>query len=143
MEYISILVLIVGFIFSMLQKDKKTRSKRIPTEHRQYSIPAEEADAPKNRNVAKANEEPIKDAVQQELERLKKEKAWLEKKLKSIEIHTIHKQKNTFETKNEDNGLFSKNKLVDAVILSEVLSSPRAKSGYRMNTRKGVSHWTP
>ncbi|MGP7819044.1 hypothetical protein [Niallia sp. 01092] len=130
MEYISIIAIVVGFIFSMLQKEKKSSPKNKTNQQKPFSLPEDEVFTEKN---IYENTEEIVDTVETELEQIKKEKALLEKKLKSIELYNKKMTKDTFNSKKSGDGLFSKDKLIDAVILSEVISPPRAKNGHKIN----------
>ncbi|MFT8320505.1 MAG: hypothetical protein ABF649_06330 [Bacillus sp. (in: firmicutes)] len=130
MEYISIVAIVVGFIFSLLKKEKTSRSNNPSTQQKDIHAPARKMVVAEIPAVVQTQENLIERELT-ELEKLKKEKALLEKKLRSLEMYTKNAQNPSSASAKHPNGLFSKENVVDAVIFSEVLSPPRAKRGLR------------
>ncbi len=143
MEYISIIVIVVGFLFSLFQKkaqeeDGKKGGKKTP--------PVKVPDITKQvlRKVEQAMETPVKkqtvNKIPNELEELKKERDALQKKLKRMEEATV--RRNRAEQKENqplgDKDLLKGHSLADAVILAEIIGSPRAKRPHSATRKKQI-----
>lgn len=148
MEYISLIVVIIGFLFSMFQKEEKKGSgkktlkkKSVRTEP--VSIPVNREKKIEQTRTTSANEYvDLADKAKREIAALKKESASLEKK-----IHMLNQQQKMQIEANylshktpSDNGrgFIRKENMVDAVIFSEVLAPPRAKNPHRVYKGKNL-----
>ncbi|PKG21780.1 hypothetical protein [Niallia nealsonii] len=144
MEYISIIAIVVGVLFSLFEKSGKEKKKipmstPIPTKkHTPPSLSEEKRiDHSKEISIPLSELETIKLQGRTELDNLKKEKKMLEKKLRILEHQTKVMVKDSSPSQEQANGFFTKNNVVDAIIFSEVLSPPprrRLAKGYRRNS---------
>lgn len=134
MEYISIIAIIVGVLFSLFEKNGKNK-KKIPTPTsiptKSQSLPSlfeeKKIDVPIEIPASISEVETIATRGQSELDILKQEKKMLEKKLRILEHQTKVMKINSSSSEKKANGVFTKNNVVDAIIFSEVLSKPRGR----------------
>ncbi|GKU81314.1 hypothetical protein [Niallia sp. NCCP-28] len=144
MEYISIIAIVIGVLFSLFEKSGKEKKKiptptPIPTKKYTPSSFSEEKRRAESKKISLPAGEPetIKLQGKTELDKLKQEKKMLEKKLQILEYQTKVMAKDSLPSQEQANGVFTKNNVVDAIIFSEVLSPPpsrRLAKGYRRNS---------
>jgi hypothetical protein len=148
LEYISIIIVVIGFLFSLFQKENKQTKQQTQTKPSMkrtvpapVEIPREIIVPDQVSNRAKEYVE-IADKARAEVEALRREKNSLEKKIRMLD----QKQKVSIATAKpnqtpvkKEGRLFTKENLVEAVIFSEVLSAPRARNPHRANKRRDSS----
>lgn len=151
MEYISIIIIIVGFLFSLFQKEatenkkkKSNQPKSIPKQINQAPPIQREVPRPASPSVL---QEAIKKRVAEsieyvekphpDVEKLRSEKERLERKVKRLEKEkqSMSSRISVVSATNDKNTVFTKENLKDAVIFSEVLAAPRAKNPHRVYKR--------
>lgn len=164
MEFIGIIIAVVGFLFSYLENEKKKKKQNEkPNQKPSKELNQKSNEKPKKppiiidnpfktlektdnttlENIRSflGNEEKKQDTSSQEIEDLKRQNERLKKKLKLIEQQRLSYSKvaDTSPEASKSN-LFTKDNAVEAIVFSEVLSAPRAKSphySYRKSmTRK-------
>lgn len=140
MEYIGIIIMIIGFLFSLLEKDKKNKEKKQKQLARKSPTKTQENTG--NKTIRpQAREQVVAtsniDSSLSELEQLKRQNASLQKKLKILERQQVINKATKFEkTANpKEESFFTKENIVDAVVFSEVLSAPRARVPHRTYKR--------
>lgn len=142
MEYISIIAIVVGVLFSLFEKSGKQK-KKTPTPTPAKKTFSSSFSEEKRKTTLKEISTPvseletIKSQGKMELDKLIKEKKRLEKKLQLLEQQTQQDEKALPLSYEKSAGVFTKNNAVDAIIFSEVLSPPRSKrsaKGYRRNS---------
>ncbi|MGO5011228.1 hypothetical protein ACTQ5K_04955 [Niallia sp. Sow4_A1] len=146
MEFIGIIIAVAAFLFSSLfdnskKQAPKPKSPQIPkpvkTErNRESTVLRVPEKAKKAVEKAVEKENPLS-----ELERLHRENASLQKKIKMMEKQRSRGVQSPLPKKEDSadaEGLFTKDNVIQAVVFSEVLSAPRARNPHRASMhRKG------
>ena len=146
MEILPIIIAVVVFLFSSVFDNSK--KKQVPKPKRPQVPKQVNAEVERERQVMTAPVRPKK-VVQEEkplseLERLQRENASLQKKIKMMEkqrnrvVSGPTLNKNQFPKESE--GLFTKDNIVQAVVFSEVLASPRSKNPHRASMQHRVTN---
>lgn len=143
MEYISIIIVIVGFLFSLFQKEKEKQEDN-GKKAKKKNAPVNMPDIKKQvmKRVEQTLEAPVRKEtvpVPNELDAIKKERDALKKKLKLMERNIArsqheHKQQEILPIESKD--LLNGSNLAEAVILSEIIGPPRAKRPHPATRKK-------
>jgi len=143
LEYISIIVIVVGFLFSLFQKkaqeenNKKGQKKPTPVKPdftKQVIRKMEQAfEAPVKKETVSTKVNELN-----ELEALKKERDALKQKLKRMEAASVRhvKAEQKAEPLLGDKGLLEGHSLAEAVIFAEIIGAPRAKRPHPATRKK-------
>jgi len=146
LEILPIIIGLVAFLFSSIfdssKKQQGPKQKRAPApkpvkpEVKRVSPVMTVPEKPKK--VEKKTEKPLS-----ELERLQRENASLQKKIKMMEQQRNRGAQVPIPNK-EDNadsdGFFTKDNIIQAVVFSEVLASPRARNPHRASIQRKVKN---
>ncbi|HEO8418598.1 hypothetical protein [Niallia sp. FSL W8-0635] len=141
MEILPIIIAVAAFLFSSVFDKSK---KQAPKQTRPQAPKSVKPDVIREPTVIAAPEKPKKivqnvEKPLSELERLERENASLQKKIKMME-----KQRNRGvqapilkkEANADSEGFFTKDNIIQAVVFSEVLASPRARNPHRASMQR-------
>jgi cell shape-determining protein MreC len=141
LEILPIIIAVAAFLFSSVFDKSK---KQAPKKTRPQAPKSVKPDVVREPTVIAAPEKPKKivqnvEKPLSELERLERENASLQKKIKMME-----KQRNRGvqapifkkETNADSEGFFTKDNIIQAVVYSEVLASPRARNPHRASMQR-------
>ncbi|SLL32620.1 Uncharacterised protein [Mycobacteroides abscessus subsp. abscessus] len=141
MEILPIIIAVAAFLFSSVFDKSK---KQAPKQTRPQAPKSVKPDVIREPTVIAAPEKPKKivqnvEKPLSELERLERENASLQKKIKMME-----KQRNRGvqapilkkEANVDSEGFFTKDNIIQAVVFSEVLASPRARNPHRASMQR-------
>lgn len=141
MEILPIIIAVAAFLFSsVFDKSKKQVSKQNRPQAPKPVIPDVEREptvivTPKKpKKVVQNVEKPLS-----ELERLERENASLQKKIKMMEQQRNRGVQAPIlkkEANSDSEGFFTKDNIIQAVVFSEVLASPRARNPHRVSIQR-------
>lgn len=145
MEILPIIIAVVAFLFSSVFDNSK--KQQAPKPKRPQMPKQVNTEVERERQVMTVPVRPKK-VVQEEkplseLERLQRENASLQKKIKLMEKQRNRVVPGPILTKNqpqeESEGIFTKDNIVQAVVFSEVLASPRSRNPHRASMQHRVT----
>ncbi|WP_400242466.1 hypothetical protein AB3U99_15885 [Niallia sp. JL1B1071] len=146
MEILPIIIAVAAFLFSSVFDKSK---KQAPRQTRPQAPKSVKPDVVREQTVIIAPEKPKKVVKHVEkplselerLERLERENASLQKKIKMMEQQRnrgvqapILKKEANLDSDSE--GFFTKDNIIQAVVFSEVLASPRARNPHRASMQR-------
>lgn len=149
MEIVPIIIGVLAFLFKVIFENDKNKQTPKPTRQQvpksKPVMPQEVREQTVIPPVVK-HKEPRKQQVEKplsELERLQRENASLQKKINMMEKQRNRVVQGPIINKNqpleESEGLFTKDNIVQAVVFSEVLASPRSRNPHRASMQHSVT----
>lgn len=141
MEILPIIIAVAAFLFSSVFDKSK---KQVQKQNRPQAPKSVKPDVVREPTVIAAPEKPKKvvknmEKPLSELERLERENASLQKKIimmeqqrnRGVRVPILKK-----EASSDSEGFFTKDNIVQAVVFSEVLASPRARNPHRASMQR-------